>query len=211
MRLYLVRHAESRGNREMRLQGQQEFPLTDRGQQQAEALAERLSGLVLAAVYASPIRRCLDTATPLAERADLSAQLEPRIQEYDFGPLLSGLTWREIREKRPELIEALLSDSEDFPHYPGEEGREHFRGRVKAVLWEIAARHQYDEAVAVVTHAGPIAVLLLEVLGLPYRRPIPFTVDNASVTTIEFVREAPPGFPRAVLVGLNDTCHVRAD
>jgi len=211
VRLYLIRHAESQGNREMRLQGRQEFPLTGRGRQQAQALAERLSGRPLSAVYASPIRRCVDTAAPLAQQATLPVQLEPRAQEYDFGPLLSGLTWRESRERRPELIEALLSGSEEFPHYPGEEGREHFRERVKAVLWEIAERHHDDEAVAMVTHAGPIAVLLLEVLGLPYRRPIPFTVDNASVTTIEFVNEAPAGFPGVVLVGLNDTCHVRAD
>ena len=211
MRLLLVRHAESQGNREFRLQGRREFPLTERGQRQAEALATRLAALPLAAVYASPIRRAMDTAEPMAARVGLGVQAEPRVQEYDFGEALSGLTWQEIREKRPHLIEALLSSQVDFPHYPGEEGREAFRERVCAALWEIAERHEGDEVVAVVTHAGPIALFLLEVLGRAYRRPIPFTVDNASVTTVEFSPKAPPGFPRAVLVGLNDTCHLRAD
>lgn len=211
VQLLLVRHAESQGNRESRLQGRREFPLTERGQRQAQALGTRLAALPLAAVYASPLRRAMDTAEPMAARAGLRVQTEPRVQEYDFGEALSGLTWQEIRERRPQLIEALLSSRSNFPHYPGEEGREAFRERICGALWEIADRHEGDEAVAVVTHAGPIAVFLLEALGGVYRRPIPFTVDNASVSTVEFNPKGPPGFPRAVVVGLNDTCHLRAD
>ncbi len=210
MRLLLVRHAESEGNREMRLQGRREFPLTQRGRRQAEELAVRLRAQPLAAVYASPIRRALETAEPLAAQAGMSVQLEPRVQEYDFGEVLSGLTWQEIREKQPELIEALLSNRDDFPHYPGEEGREEFRERVCGAIWEIASSHAGEEAVVVVTHAGPIVVFLMDVLGRSYRRPIPFAIDNASVSTVEFNPKAPAGFPRAVLVELNDTCHLGA-
>ncbi len=195
----------------MRLQGRREFPLTDRGRQQAEALAARLSGQRVEAIYTSPIQRAADTATAIAERAGVALAVEARLQEYDFGEALSGRTWQEIREMRPELMEALLSDKAGFPHYPGEEGRDRFRTRVKGALGEIAGRHRDDGSVVVVTHAGPIAVFLLDVLGLPYRRPIPFVVDNASVTTVEFVRDPLPGFPAAVVVGLNDTCHLRAD
>ena len=209
MRLILIRHSESQGNQEMRLQGRREFPLTERGRHQAEALAGRLSGLGVAAVYASPIRRATDTAETIAAGLGLAVQAEPRVQEYDFGEALSGLTWPEIQEQRPELVQALLTNREQFPQYPGEEGREKFRRRVCEALTEITERHQGDGAVAVVTHAGPIVVFLLETLGRAYRRPIPFTLDNASVTTVEFNPQALPGFPRAVVVGINDTCHLR--
>ncbi|HEU4759214.1 MAG TPA: histidine phosphatase family protein, partial [Dehalococcoidia bacterium] len=74
MRLFLVRHAESQGNREMRLQGRQDFPLTSLGRRQADALGARFSGRQLSGVYASPIRRALDTATPIAERAGVAVQ-----------------------------------------------------------------------------------------------------------------------------------------
>ena len=194
----------------MRLQGRREFPLTERGRLQAEALADRLSGQEVVAVYASPIRRATDTAEAIAARLGLTVQPEPRVQEFDFGEALSGLTWPEIQEKRPELVQALLANAEEFPHYPGEEGRDKFRQRVCEAMTEIAEGRQGNEAVAVVTHAGPIVVFLLETLGRAYRRPIPFTVDNASVATVEFNRQAPPGFPRAVVVGINDTCHLRA-
>ena len=206
MQLLLIRHAESVGNSELRLQGRTEFPLTERGRRQAEELAAMLAGRSISAVYSSPIRRAADTAEAIAGQLGLAAELQSALQEYDFGEL-SGLTWPEIRERRPRLIEELLSDSGDYPSYPGEEGREPFRRRVSQAMWDIAERHAGDGAVAVVTHAGPIAVFLLDVLGRGYRRPMPFTLDNASVTTVE-ITEPDPFRPRAVLVGLNDTCHL---
>ncbi len=206
MRLLLIRHAESVGNRELRLQGQAEFPLTERGRRQAKELAASLAERQVIAVYSSPIRRALDTAEAIASPLGLTVEVQTALQEYDFGKL-SGLTWPEIREQRPQLIEQLLSDSSDYPNYPGEEGRELFRQRVCEALWAIAERHAGEESVAVVTHAGPIGVFLLDVLQRGYQRPMPFTVDNASVTTVE-IAESQPVRPRAVLVGLNDTCHL---
>jgi probable phosphoglycerate mutase len=206
MRLLLIRHAESTGNRQRRLQGRADFPLTEHGRRQAQELAAALSRLPVTAVSSSPIRRALHTAEAIAGPLGLKVEAQVALQEYDFGEL-SGLTWPEIRERRPHLIEQLLSDSADFPHYPGEEGREAFRERVCGALWAIADRHAGEEAVAVVTHAGPIAVFLLDVLQRGYQRPIPFTLDNASVTTVE-IAEPQPFRPRAVLVGLNDTCHL---
>lgn len=206
MRLLLIRHSESVGNRELRLQGRTDFPLTERGRRQAETLAAALARLPLKAVYSSPVARALDTAQAIAGRLGLEVQVEPALQEYDFGEL-SGLTWPQIQVRRPQLIEQLLSDTAEYPHYPGEEGREPFRERVCGALWGISERHAGDEAVAVVTHAGPIAVFLLDVLQRSYERPIPFTLENASITTVE-IAEPQPFRPRAVLVGLNDTCHL---
>ena len=91
MRLLLVRHAESVGNHELRLQGRAEFPLTDRGRRQADALAAALAEAPVRAVYSSPIRRALDTAEAIAARRGLTVEVRPALQEYDFGEL-SGLT-----------------------------------------------------------------------------------------------------------------------
>ncbi|MDO8615660.1 MAG: histidine phosphatase family protein [Dehalococcoidia bacterium] len=210
MRLLLLRHAESLGNREFRLQGRRDFPLTERGRQQARALAGRLASAGLTTVYTSPIGRARETARILAGAAGVRPRREPRVQEYDFGEALSGLTWQEIREQHPEIVAALLNDDSEFPRYPGEEGRAAFRDRVCPAIREIAERHAADQAVAIVTHAGPIVVFVIELLGRKYSRPIPFSVDNASVTTVEFSAGGSPFLPEAVLIGLNDTCHLRA-
>lgn len=208
MRLLLIRHAESQGNHEGRLQGRREFPLTERGVRQAELLAERLMNQRIAALYSSPILRAHDTARAAAAQAGLEVIPEPRVQEYDFGEQLSGLTWREIRDQKPEIIAALTGNGSEFPRYPGEEGRAHFRDRVCEAMGEIAERHRSDDAVAVITHAGPIVVYVMETLGRGYGRPIPFVIDNTSITTIELGGRGNEFVPRAVLTGLNDTCHL---
>lgn len=207
MRLLLIRHAESQGNFEHRLQGRREFPLTQRGIEQSHALAARLAPLPLSAVYASPIGRAMQTAEVIAAKANLSVVPEPRLQEYDFGEAVSGLTWPEIREKHPEVVEALRSDDSGFPRYPGEEGRAVFQDRVRMAMGDLTKRHNDDENVAVITHAGPIAVFLLDVLGREYARPIPFVLDNASITTVEVSTNSPP-LPQMIVSGINDACHV---
>ncbi len=209
MRLLLVRHAESQGNHEGRLQGRKEFPLTERGVRQAQLLADRLVSLRITAVYASPIRRAHDTALATAAQTGLEVIPEPRVQEYDFGEQLSGLTWQDIRDQKPEIIAALSGNGSEFPRYPGEEGRANFRDRVCEAIGEITERHRSDDALAVITHAGPIVVYVMETLGRGYGRPIPFVIDNTSITTIELSAAGGNEFvPRAVLTGLNDTCHL---
>ena len=143
-------------------------------------------------------------------KAGLEVVLETRVQEYDFGEALSGLTWGEIREKEPAIVEALVNNDSEFPRYPGEEGRGAFRERVCAALSEIAERHRADATVAVVTHAGPVAVFIMETLGRRYARPIPFSIDNASVTTVEIGGSQAAFAPPAVVTSLNDTCHLAA-
>jgi broad specificity phosphatase PhoE len=210
MRLLLIRHGESEGNTELRLQGQGEYPLTERGREQSRLLAERLRRLSLAGLYSSPIRRARLTADAVAEAAGLEVTELPGVQEYDFGEL-SGMTYRELVEKHPEIVEQYRSGP-DYPSFPGAEDREAFRRRVCEALWGVVERHAGTSA-AVVAHAGPIAVFCLEVLGLPYRRPLPLRVYNGSITVVE-VRDGPPDGrdprPRATLVTLNDTCHLQA-
>lgn len=200
MKLLLIRHGESVGNAERRLQGHGDFPLTERGIAQARLLAKRLALDPPQALYSSPIRRAMVTAEVLEQELKLPILPLDDVREYDFGSA-SGLTWQEIREQFPEIVEALRSGSREYPVYPGEEGREVFRQRVSQALWGLA-KHHSEGSIAVVTHAGPIAVFCLEVLRLPYRRPMPFAIDNCSITTIDIGADG-----RCTLSALNDTCH----
>jgi uncharacterized phosphatase len=207
MRWLLIRHGESVGNLEWRLQGQKEFPLSERGRLQAELVARRLAGMDIAGVYSSPIRRAWDTAGAIGQRLGLAVQALPEVQEYDFGEL-SGLTWPEIQQRAPEVTAAMASRGGEFPDYPGEEGREVFRQRVCDALWGLQEGHD-RETVAVVTHAAAILVFLLDVLGLAYRRRLPFTLDNGSITVVETPPLGWPGAPPGMLVSLNDVCHLK--
>jgi broad specificity phosphatase PhoE len=150
----------------------------------------------------------METAEIIAAKAGLEVIPEPRMQEYDFGEAVSGRTWDEIREGNPEIIEALRSSESEFPRYPGEEGRAPFQERVRSTLGELTERHGGDQTVAIVTHAGPVTVMILDALRRPYSRPIPFVLDNASITTIEVNNGSAPHLPPAIVTGINDSCHV---
>jgi broad specificity phosphatase PhoE len=79
---------------------------------------------------------------------------------------------------------------------------------VTEAFWDIAGRH-IEETVAIVSHGGPIALLCQMVLGLPYKRPMPFAIDNCSISTVLARQEDTVTAPKTVLLGLNDVCHLR--
>ncbi len=207
MRLLLVRHGESIGNSENRLQGQADYPLTPLGDRQAAATAERLAVEGTARVYSSHLLRAAATARTLAVRLGQEAVLVPAVAEYHFGDV-SGATYAEIRERFAADPRTANLRPQDRV-YRGEEGRDNFYRRVTTALWSICARHP-GETVAVVSHGGPIALFCQAVLGLPYRRPMPFAIDNCSLNAIEVEpAAATANGHRAVLLYLNDCCHLK--
>jgi broad specificity phosphatase PhoE len=199
MRLILVRHGESVGNYENRLQGQEDYPLTEQGRRQAVLTAHRLHALGTSAVYSSHLLRARETAFAIGERLGVEPAIREDLSEYHFGEY-SGLTYAEIRER----FGAIANPAERT--YPGEEGRDNFFNRVTSTLWGIAAEHA-EETVAVVSHGGPIALFCQSVLGLPYKRPMPFSIGNCSLNIID-ASITPTDSRTAVLLHLNDTCHL---
>ncbi|HEX5140812.1 MAG TPA: histidine phosphatase family protein [Dehalococcoidia bacterium] len=199
MRMILVRHGESVGNFENRLQGQEDYDLTDLGKQQALRTADRLKELGASAVYSSHLLRAHNTAQTIAGRLEVSPMIIEDVSEYHFGEM-SGATYAEVRER----FGAIANPAERI--YPGEEGREVFYDRVTKAIWGIADKHP-DETVAVVSHGGPIALFCQAALGLPYKRPMPFSIDNCSLNLIDI--GPAEGLVRPMLVvRLNDVCHL---
>jgi broad specificity phosphatase PhoE len=202
MDLLLIRHAQSVGNAEGRIQGQANYPLSSLGRDQARALAERLqcSDWPLAAVYASDQVRAVETAEIIAAPFDLPVLLDARLREYDFGAL-NDIVWRDVEFLYPEIWRAFHEKQTWLP-IAGEEGHQAFRDRLAAALADIITEHQDDETVAVVTHGGSLGMILAHFLGLPPKRPQPFHFRNASLSV---VRLGPWG---PTLSLQNDTCHL---
>jgi probable phosphoglycerate mutase len=98
---YCVRHGESASNAAGRIQGQSDVPLSELGHRQSEAVAAALSGLPVAAVYASPLRRAMQTARPVAEELNLEIQTDPRLMEVHAGVFQEKLR-SELEELYPE-------------------------------------------------------------------------------------------------------------
>ena len=101
MRLILVRHGESIGNSENRLQGQEDYPLTPRGEIEATLSGERLAAEGVVAVYTSPLLRAFATAKEIADRIGVEPRVLAEVSEYHT--LLSQL---EAAEKRNRAEQA---------------------------------------------------------------------------------------------------------
>jgi broad specificity phosphatase PhoE len=201
MRLLLIRHGESVANAEGRLQGHLDIPLSGRGRQQAELLAERLAPLGVESLYTSPLLRAKGTAQIVAGRLRLPVEERPALMERNVGEL-AGLTRDEIVARFPRYMPARTQLRQI--EIEGFEQDAEFAQRVKDALAAIIDAHAQG-TVAVITHGGIIFSFCRQTLRMPTVRPGPFPVENASITTFDIVRgEA----PRATLVTLNDTCHL---
>ena len=101
--LTFVRHGESLGNAENRMQGLKDYPLSDTGRAQANALMERWqrAGWGFETVITSPLSRASETARIIATGLNIpTLEYEPLWQERDMGKL-SGMTMAEIRAQFP--------------------------------------------------------------------------------------------------------------
>jgi len=86
MRLYFVRHGESTANllREFSNSGFK-HPLTEKGVEQARAVARALSGLQVEQIYSSPVMRAVQTAQILAESLQAPLEVTEALREWNVG------------------------------------------------------------------------------------------------------------------------------
>jgi probable phosphoglycerate mutase len=94
----LVRHGETEWSRSGRHTGRRDLPLDAEGEAQARRLRRHLRGWAAATVLVSPLQRARRTCE-LAGFAR-GAQVDPRMQEWDYGAY-EGRTADEIQVERP--------------------------------------------------------------------------------------------------------------
>ena len=194
-----MRHGESTWNREHRIQGQLDPPLSEQGRAQAELLARRLASSKPEAIYASDLKRALETAEPIAAATGVAVQRMPELREIFLGEW-EGLHTAELAERFPDAWAGWTAEP-NWDLVPGGEGAAAFEKRVGAVLDGVLDRHPHGEAI-VVTHGGVVQLALHRIVGKPSRGLFPFRISNASITLIE-KRDG-----RLIIAGVNDVGHL---
>lgn len=195
-RLYLVRHAQSQGNTGEDL-ATGDPPLTDVGWEQARRLGARFKTQRLSRIYASPLTRTQQTASAIAEASGLEVLTKADLREVELGQ--ADLDIRLLPEKERKAVAKLIMTQGTWDAFPGSEGSEVARKRVREVIREIVDTHP-GERLVVVAHAAFIQTFVSVVLGL--QRDFIFYPFNASITSIR----AKDG--RFVLWRLNDIAHL---
>jgi probable phosphomutase (TIGR03848 family) len=153
--------------------------LSEEGIRQAKGAAERLSGLPLKAIYASPLERCQETAEPIATRHGLEVRTLDDIAEVDYGDW-AGKSFKQLH--RLKAWSELQNHPADFRFPAGESIREAQTRGISAMerLYKAHPRH----AIVVVSHADIIRLIMAGYLGMGldlYQRVI---VGVASVSAV---------------------------
>lgn len=163
-RIYLIRHGLTQANFDGRYIGTTDLDLCEEGAAELLSLQEEYEYPGVGRVYASPLKRCVETARLLYP--DLTPITVSQLREYSFGSF-EGKTAQEL--KNNILFEKWLRSSEAAAE-AGAEPVSAFEKRVVEGL-DLVVRDmmkaQCSDA-AVITHAGVIATLLAR-CGLPQR------------------------------------------
>jgi len=162
MTLLLARHGECTASGTYC--GRTDAPLTEKGRQQAAALAQVLAPYPISACFTSPLLRALETARVALDGRDVPLSIDQRLREVDFGAW-EGLKYAEIEQSWPKLIPAWLADPSGVD-IPEGEPFSSLRRRVRAFLSE-HAQSALSDNILIVAHGGPLAVIGLELLNRP--------------------------------------------
>ena len=203
-RVLLVRHAQTAWNAEGRWQGQHDVPLSDRGREQARALARRLEGEGLALVVSSSLGRARETAEIVS--GGRAPSLDPALVEISYGAW-EGVRDVDVHERWPAL-RGQWGAAPDAIRLPEGESL----ADVDARAWPAFLRwlDAAEGDVLVVAHGGVNRVLLARVLGLPLSRFWRISQDPTAVNVIEMdAGSAAEALPLARVRLLNCTAHLR--
>ena len=158
--LVVVRHGETLWNRENRVQGWAPVALTETGRRQADSLAAAVADqYAVDRLVSSDLRRTLETARPVGRAVDCEPTPDRRWRERDFG-VLQGLSYGELFLGYPEftLTEVGYTAAEARPE--GGESLIEQRNRILDALTTLIDDMDSEETVVVVTHGGPLYLLL---------------------------------------------------
>lgn len=200
----MVRHGDTVLSDEDRFAGETDVELSEKGREEARRLAERLKGEKIAAVYASPLGRTVETARIIAEPHHLQVQPCDGFREISHGHW-EGMKRHEVEEKFPAEMAEWEKDPYTFAPAGGESGLA-VTARALPALIDLVRKHS-GQNILIVSHKATIRLLLSSLLGFDPRR----YRDNldqkpAALNIVDFRDPA-----RARLTLFNDTSHYDED
>jgi broad specificity phosphatase PhoE len=199
-RLLLVRHGITELNSTRRFAGHIDVDLSAEGLRQAEKLRDRLDEVKIDTVYCSDLKRALATAEVISSGCDVKITSCSELREMNYGEA-EGLTLEEIRRRYPRLAEAVIDPGLEL-NFPGGENFKEFIARTIKFLDRLN-KHTVEQTILIVSHNGPLRVLVCNLLGIGESKWRQFRCDNASLSIVETYPQ------RAILSLLNDTSHLK--
>ncbi|WP_337013191.1 2,3-diphosphoglycerate-dependent phosphoglycerate mutase GpmB [Pantoea sp. AS142] len=187
LQVYLVRHGETVWNAERRIQGQSDSPLTEKGEQQAWQVGERVKHLGITHIIASDLGRTRRTAEIIANACGCPVTLDARLRELNMGVLekrpLEGLTAEE------EQWRATLVNGTEGGRIPEGESMTEMATRMYAAL-NACLDLPAGSRPLLVSHGMALGSLVSMILGLPAYAERRLRLRNCSLSRVDYQQSA---------------------
>jgi probable phosphomutase (TIGR03848 family) len=179
--ILLIRHGENDYVKEQRHPGRKTgIHLNKKGRAQARAIAEKLNGAPIKAVYSSPLERTMETAKPIAKVLNLAVIPRHGLIETDIGDW-QGKKTKKLRKLK---IWPKVQLTPSRFRFPGGERIEDAQHRFVEEIEFLAERHDPGDMLVCVSHADPIKLVVAYYIGLPLDMYQRLHVSPASITVL---------------------------
>ncbi|WP_273127517.1 histidine phosphatase family protein [Bacillus weihaiensis] len=168
--IYLTRHGETEWNKENRLQGSKDSPLTNKGKSNAVLLGEKLKNIELHAIYTSTSERAVQTAKLIRLERQMPITMTPDLGEIHFGAW-EGMNKEEIKslDSTSEYVK-FWSEPHTYNHEPHQgESLAEFKKRIITVFCKIIESNPTGH-ILIVTHAVVIRAIMSYTMNIPTER-----------------------------------------
>ena len=193
VRIYIVRHGESEANVNCVMAGHANYPLTDKGREQAKLTAKALLNVKFDGIFSSDLIRAVETAAAHAELRGLNAASV--VQNQGLRELFVGdwerVSFADLEAKYGEFYTVTWKRGFGSFTPPGGESVPHMAERVCSTIAEIARATEGD-TILVASHGGAIRAFWGKICGMTadeVSTTLPFP-SNASYSIADFDTES---------------------
>jgi probable phosphoglycerate mutase len=178
VKLYFARHGESEANVQQVFWNQPEgYGLTDKGREQARALADHLAGIActsrFAGLYCSPVLRAVQTAGIVGRRLDLTPEVADGLREWHTGILEGASYSEETQGLHWWVTEQWMVYGNHDARIEGGESFHDIRARFMPFIAGLEEKYrQLDACLLLISHGGTLRGMLPLLVS---------NLDNASV------------------------------
>lgn len=158
----LMRHAETEWNREKRIQGHQDAPLTPGGRASADLWGRQLQGLGWDRLLCSDLGRAKSTAALINKSLKLAVAYEKGLREQHWGEW-TGRNIKQLKIQEADRLRELESAGWEFTPPGGESRRQVLMRSMKAL--RSAAEKWPGQRILVVCHEGVVKCLIYHLGG----------------------------------------------
>jgi phosphoserine phosphatase len=201
-KIILTRHGHVEGIEPERFRGRTDLPLTEIGDAQAKAVADRIAeAWSPKAVYTSPMSRCVTTGRHIASACHVESKAIEDLNDLDYG-LWQWKTHDEVHRASPVLFDAWHAT----PHlvrFPQGDSLQDLVARTADALRFVLELHAGEtDVVVLVGHDSVNRALLLQLLDQPLSAYWRIAQGPCTLNEIDIVER------RVRVLRINETRHL---